>query len=158
MSERPYLGVGMKFPPQINPATGRIVTSPEEQSVKESVYLILMTHKSERLTRPDFGSEINEYVFLDVGVTRINILIRELTETILSQEPRVSDVRIDVEDQTREGRFIINIDYMVSATHTRDSLVFPYYLENDDIMPEEEVYGDYDFEDSEEAVDEADSE
>ena len=37
----------MKFPPQINPATGRFAVSSEEESVKESVYLILMTQKTE---------------------------------------------------------------------------------------------------------------
>ena len=38
-----FLGTGMKFPPQVDKATGRFVVSSEEESVKESVYLILMT-------------------------------------------------------------------------------------------------------------------
>ena len=47
----------MKFPPQIDPATGRFVTASEEESVKESVYLILMTQRTERFLRPEFGSD-----------------------------------------------------------------------------------------------------
>ena len=149
MSNRPYLGVGMKFPPQINPATGRIVTSDEEMSVKESIYLILMTAKTERLVRPDFGSRINEYTFMDAGVTRMHMLSRELTEMILTQEPRVTDVRINIEDQTLQGRIIINIDYFVASSHTRDSLVFPYYLEQEEDMGIDEEFGEFDLENTE---------
>ena len=45
MKTNTFLGRGMKFPPQVNPATGRIVTSEDNISVKESIYLILMTNK-----------------------------------------------------------------------------------------------------------------
>lgn len=131
MSNRPYLGVGMKFPPQVNPATGRIVTADEEMSVKESVYLILMTAKTERLVRPNFGSNINEYTFMDIGATRTNILRREIMSLILEQEPRISEVNVEVEDQTVMGRVIININYMIAGSHTMESLVFPYYLEKE---------------------------
>lgn len=149
MGNRPYLGTGMKFPPQINPATGRIVTASEIASVKESIYLILMTSKTERLTRPDFGSRINAYTFMDIGITQTNILQRELREMILTQEPRVSDVDINIEDQTRQGRLIINIDYEISATHQRDSMVFPYYLEREDEVTKEDEFSDYDLENTE---------
>ena len=36
----------------------------EEKSVKESIYLILMTRRTERLTRPFFGSNIDSYAFM----------------------------------------------------------------------------------------------
>ena len=127
--DKTYLGSGMAFPIQVNPATGRIVVSSEEKSVKESIYLILMTGKTERLARPNFGSRLGSYPFMDMGYTRVNMVIRELRETILSQEPRISAVDINVEDQTRQGRIIFNIDYVIAANHTRDSLVFPFYLE-----------------------------
>ena len=58
MADKAFLGMGMKFPPQINPATGRFVVSTNEESVKESIYLILMTQKSERFLRPEFGSDL----------------------------------------------------------------------------------------------------
>ena len=35
MPEDHFLGTGMKFPPQINPATGRFMVSSEEESVKD---------------------------------------------------------------------------------------------------------------------------
>ena len=96
MPDNSFLGAGMKFPPQINPATGRFVISSQAESVKESVYLILMTQKSERLVRPGFGSRIMSYTFMDTNLTALNMMIRELEDQILSQEPRIGNVDINV--------------------------------------------------------------
>lgn len=146
MGNKAYLGTGMKFPPQINPANGRIVTASEEVSIKESVYLILMTSKTERLVRPNFGSRINAYTFMDINYTVLNMLSRELTEMILNNEPRISDCSVEIENQTRQGRLIINISYQIAATHQKDSLVFPYYLDSADEAEENmelDQYADY---------------
>ena len=58
MSSKSFLGTGMKFPPQIDPGTGRFSLSSGAQSVRESVYLILMTQRGERWLEPEFGSRI----------------------------------------------------------------------------------------------------
>lgn len=137
MPGKKFLGSGMKFPPQINPATGRFMVSSEEQSVKESIYLILMTQKTERFVRPGYGSTLMSYTFMDVNATTLNMMRRTIMEQIMEQEPRVSDIEITMDTQTREGCLIVNIDYYVSATNQRDNLVFPFYL-NADV--EEESY------------------
>lgn len=128
MEDRAYLGKGIKFPLQINKATGRFVMAQEEESVKESIYIILMTQKEERFTRPDFGSRILSYTFMDTSVTRINMMARELEETILEQEPRVSEVDVSVDPQLERGCLIINIKYTIAESNTQDNLVFPFYL------------------------------
>lgn len=128
MQGKAFLGSGMKFPLQVNKATGRIIMSEGEQSVKESVYIILMTQKEERLTRPNFGSRILSYTFMDTSLTRLNMMARELEQTVLSQEPRVSEVEAVVEPKLDKGCLIIRINYTVAQSHTRDSVVFPFYL------------------------------
>lgn len=128
MQEKKFLGSGMKFPPQIDPATGRFMVSAAEQSVKESIYLILMTQKTERFVRPAYGSTLMTYTFMDVNVTRLHMMRREIMEQILTQEPRVSNVAIAIDTQTKDGCLIVNIDYTVSETNQRDNLVFPFYL------------------------------
>ena len=157
MADNRFLGTGCKFPVQIDPATGRFMTISGNRSVKESLYLILMTQRTERLVRPDFGSEIMNFTFMDTGTTMLSILKRNLSQTILSQEPRISDLDITLEHRDRQGVIIINLDYMVSETNTRDNMVFPFYLdrgssENEedietDIPPEEGVISYYDTED-----------
>ncbi|MBD9151339.1 MAG: baseplate protein [Lachnospiraceae bacterium] len=128
MEDKAYLGKGIKFPLQINQATGRFVMAEKEESVKESVYIILMTQKEERFTRPDFGSNILSYTFMDTSVTRINMMARELEETILEQEPRISEVDVSVDPQLDKGCLIINIVYTIAESNTQDNLVFPFYL------------------------------
>lgn len=130
MSEKNFLGRGMKFPPQINPATGRFIISSEEESVKESIYLILMTQKTERFLRPEFGSDLMSYTFMDVNLTSVSILKRSITEQILSQEPRVADISIETDSTTRQGCLILDIGYTIIESNTRDNLVFPFYLDH----------------------------
>jgi len=150
MAGRDYLGVGMKFPPQIDSATGRVMTVAEDRSVKESIYLILMTRKTERLVRPWFGSKIDSYVFMDTGYTMLNMVSSEIHDLIMNQEPRVSDVDVAIEPQLENGRLLFNIGFVVASTHTRDSLVFPYYLEKsideteDEFAPQEDFYEESD--------------
>ena len=151
MANNRYLGTGAKFPLQVDPATGRIMTVSGNRAVKESLYLILMTQVTERLVRPDFGSNIMSYAFMDTGTTMMSILRRDLTQTILQQEPRISDIQVETEYRADLGAVIIRINYMVSATNTRDNLVFPFYLdrgshreEQTEIEPLERIYYDDD--------------
>ena len=128
-TDNSFLGKGMKFPPQINPATGRFVTASAEESVKQSIYLILMTQVTERPLRPEFGSNIMSYTFMDKNAGRLNMVSR----------PRVSDVSVDIDMGERSGVLIFNIDYTIAATNTRDNLVFPFYL---NVTDEEEEEGE----------------
>ena len=128
MADHAYLGSGLKFPLQVNKATGRIMMADAEQSVKESVYMILMTQKGERFTRRNFGSRLLSYTFMDTSITRIHMMAREIEQTILSQEPRIFDVDVTVKPELDKGCLIVNIVYTIAANHTKDSLVFPFYL------------------------------
>lgn len=137
MAERKFLGTGLKFPPEIDRATGRFKTVSGEESVKESIYLILMTQRSERFVRPSFGSDIMSYTFMDTGETMLSIFRRNITQTILEQEPRVSDVAVTTEVAERQGMVIVSINYIVSETNKRDNLVFPFYLNTGEETGEE---------------------
>lgn len=135
MDEKLYLGAGMKFPPQVNKATGRFVLSSQEENVKESIYLILMTQKTERFMRPEFGSEILSYAFADTSETMLTLMQRELEQDILQNEPRVEDVTIRMDAKSRSGYLMIYIDYQLRGSSIRDNMVFPFYLSGE---PEEE--------------------
>ena len=124
-----FLGSGMKFPPQINPATGRFEVAKGETSIKESVYLILMTQKSERWIRPEFGSSLMNYTFMDTSATMLNVMARDVASDLMSQEPRLADVKVRIDSSSKPGCLIIYIDYLVRATNVRDNLVFPFYLD-----------------------------
>lgn len=102
---------GLKFPPQIHHATGRFLISEGAQNVKESVYLILMTQKSERFTRPEFGSLVMTYPFTEPSSTRKHMMEREIRETIQSQEPRIADVEVEISFEPETQKLFISVDY-----------------------------------------------
>lgn len=128
MDNSAFLGAGMRFPPQIDPGTGRFAVSSGERSVKESVYLILMTSRGERWLEPNFGSSMASYAFMDTSPTMLRMLSDELRELILTQEPRISEVDVEIDPEIREGCLIVSIRYMVAASNSEDNLVFPFYL------------------------------
>ena len=128
MDDRQYLGTGMKFPPQVDPGTGRFTLSSGAQSVKESIYIILMTNQGERWLEPTFGSQIMRYTFMDTSLTMLNIMSNELRTFLLEQEPRISNVEVDINPEVRDGCLIVNIQYTIADTNTQDNLVFPFYL------------------------------
>ncbi|MCR5402668.1 MAG: GPW/gp25 family protein [Butyrivibrio sp.] len=146
--EQAFLGTGVAFPPQVDPATGRFKMSSGAQSVKESIYLILMTQVTERLTRPGFGSDTASYIFMDASLTELTLMRRDLTETILEQEPRIRDVDISTEMQEQQGYILVNIDYILRENNISGNLVFPFYLNVEPEPINEPEYYDADVIDS----------
>lgn len=123
-----FLGTGMKFPPQINPTTGRFTTVSGRESIRESIYLILMTQRGERFMNPTYGSSIMNYTFASADATMQTIMTSEITADILRNEPRVSDVQITMDSDTKPGCLFINIDYTIASDNSVDNMVFPFYL------------------------------
>ena len=135
MANERFLGSGMKFPPQIDKSTGRFVISAGEQSVKESIYLILMTQRGERWLEPQFGARLLSYSFMDTSPTMLGLMKNDLTSVLLVLEPRLADVTVSIDPMVRNGCLLINISYVIAQTNQRDNLVFPFYL---NVQPEEE--------------------
>ncbi|MDR1292750.1 MAG: GPW/gp25 family protein [Clostridiales Family XIII bacterium] len=125
-----FLGSGMKFPPQANKATGRFAVSSGAQSVKESVYLILMTSVGERRLLPEFGSSLARYAFMDMTLTNLSMLRNDVMDIILSQESRISDVEVAADAESRDDCVVISIAYRIAETNAVDNLVFPFYLKS----------------------------
>lgn len=123
-----FLGTGMKFPPQVNKATGRFEMVSGEDCIRQSIYLILMTLKRERFIHPDFGSSLLEYTFMEENSSMKNLLVSELERDIRKAEPRIYNVKIAVEPVQKEDCLMISIDYTIRKTNHRDNMVFPYYL------------------------------
>ncbi len=77
---------------------------------------------------------------MDVTPTELTIMRRDISDSILRQEPRVSDVDITTEMEGQQGYILINIDYTLTDTNQRDNLVFPFYLNAEPESSEEEEY------------------
>ena len=124
-----FLGVGWKFPVQVDPATGRIQTSGYEEDIQEAIRIILMTRKGERMMLPEFGCGVQDHIFDSMDVTAMASMEEEILDALVRWEPRIADPRVEVEmDPQGEGRLNVRISYVVRTTNNPYNLVFPYYL------------------------------
>ncbi|MDR0853282.1 MAG: GPW/gp25 family protein [Clostridiales Family XIII bacterium] len=127
-TEQAFLGSGMKFPPQANKATGRFSVSSGAQSVKESIYLILMTAVGERVLAPEFGSSLSQYAFMDITLTNLTMMRNDIRRLLMQQEPRIDDINVELDAGSKDNCLIINITYTLAESNVIDNYVFPFYL------------------------------
>lgn len=120
---------GMKFPPQADAATGRFLVSEGALSIKESIYLILMTQKTERVSNPQFGSRTMSYTFADTSPTMLHMMEQRLEEDIISQEPRITEVSVQVEKKDSSEYLHIYIHYRIEDSETAVSQAFMFSLD-----------------------------
>ena len=124
-----FLGLGWKFPPQVDATTGRIQTVSYEEDIAEAIRIILFTRKGERPMRPEFGSTIYNYLFSTMDYTTVKRMERELLEAIIRWEPRVVEPEVSVDTGEMEsGLLKIEVRYIVRTTNNPYNLVFPYYM------------------------------
>lgn len=125
-----FLGRGFAFPPRIDAATGRFVMAENEEDIRQSIYIILMTRMKERAMLPDFGSSIHDYMF-GVPDSDFELKInREIQEALMKYEPRIVNVQTEIDKRDLgKGLIYLNISYLVRSTNNPNNLVFPYYLE-----------------------------
>jgi phage baseplate assembly protein W len=128
----PTLGVGWGFPikPEDSSARDRISVAEYEESVRQSILIILSTAKGERAMRPDFGSGLSELVFSVNSPATQAMAAFEAREALETWEPRIEV--LDVETATagdRGEQLLIYIDYRVRTTDNRFNLVYPFYLD-----------------------------
>jgi len=129
-----FLGVGWSFPVGpadpggLVPGPGDVALARYEESVRQSVWLILNTSPGERVMRPGFGCGLHDMVF-SVGsaatATRVADAVRR---GLTIWEPRLD--LLDVAVKTDEpSTLLIQISYRVRATNNVFNLVYPFYLD-----------------------------
>lgn len=127
-SKKKFLGRGWSFPPTFDSSTGELMLSEAEQDIKESLRILLTTRIGERLMQPEYGCNLEEYVFENINRTMIT-LIHELVETaILYFEPRIKLENVLVrQENALEGMLEIEVVYRIKSTNSRSNIVFPFY-------------------------------
>lgn len=124
-----FLGKGWKYPVSIQ--KGKIAFSEGEDSIRESIMIILGTAKGERVMRPDFGCGINELVFAPNNTSTVTLITFHVKEALLKWEPRIEVLNVSITpDEEEQNRLNVNIEYMVKTSNTKKNMVYPFYLES----------------------------
>lgn len=124
-----FLGRGWKFPIEVDEVTGRLKQSEYEEDIAEAIKIIIWTAKGERIMRPDFGSDLERFLFENNDDATLRLIEAEITEAIIMWEPRVDRVEVSVErDRTYDQRLLIHVQYEVRTTNNLYNQVYPFYL------------------------------
>ncbi len=126
--QKAFLGRGVGFPICTGP-DGTLKSADFEESVRQSIWVILGTAKGERVMRPDFGCGIYTIVFRNNSSALAGRVAQEVRESLLMFEPRIDVLSVVVTPQNRGEVLLISVDYEVRATNNVFNLVYPFYLE-----------------------------
>ncbi|MBW4668226.1 MAG: GPW/gp25 family protein [Cyanomargarita calcarea GSE-NOS-MK-12-04C] len=127
---KPFLGKGVGFPVTVE-NNGVLAQAAYEESIRQSVWIVLGTAKGERVMRPDFGCGIYDLVFEVNSPSTVGKVSQSVREALLLFEPRIDvlDVQVGSVSDFEGEKLLINIDYQVRATNNVFNLVYPFYLE-----------------------------
>ncbi len=122
-----FLGVGWSFPVHLD--NHQIALAAYEESVSQSIWLILSTAPGERPMRPDFGCGIYDQVFAVNNATTTGLIAQQVRQALVNWEPRIDLLDVQVTTGDNDSTLLISIDYQVRATNNAFNLVYPFYLE-----------------------------
>lgn len=122
-----FLGRGWAFPPDLD-TTGEMATAAYEEDIRQAIRIVLGTTPGERVMRPDFGAGLNALVFEPINTTTMTLARHRVEEALITWEPRIDQITVQVTAEAPLGRLMIDIRYRVRATNTFYNLVYPFYL------------------------------
>lgn len=125
-----HLGQGFAFPLSIS-QQGGLTLSTEGQSVRESIWLILLTEPGERLYRPDFGCRLSELAFAPINAETLMLMRIWVQEALEQWEPRIDLESVLARPRVDQGAVYIIVNYRLKTTYERQSLVYPFYLQGE---------------------------
>ncbi len=122
-----FLGTGWAFPPSFSKGPQSVVMVSDEDDIRQSLEILLTTSVGERFLRPEYGCDLRRYLFepLDEGLVAY---IRDLVgNAILYHEPRIKLTNLALTPQNDEGILLIELEYVIRTTNSRQNFVFPFY-------------------------------
>src|SRR5688500_11300796 len=117
VDEKAFLGRGWAFPVRPD-VSGDLAVAAYEEDIRQAVQIILGTAHGERLMRPDFGAGLQALVFEPINTTTKALVRQRVEEALITWEPRIDNVAVQVTAEPERGRLSIEIRYRVRATNT----------------------------------------
>lgn len=105
--------------PGLHVTVGRADTVQGEDSIHQALLLLLSTRPGERVMRPQYGCDLDRFVFSPIDDTTAGIAIHYVTRAIERWEPRIELLAIDARrspNPQRPEQLDLLIEYRVRAT------------------------------------------
>jgi uncharacterized protein len=126
--DRSFLGTGWNFPPTFRREWYGVEMLSGEDDIRSSIGIILNTIPGERVMLPNFGCNLQPYVFDTMNPANTTLIEKIVHDALVFHEPRI--IVGDITTTTDQELGILNIDiqYTVIATNTRYNYVYPFYI------------------------------
>lgn len=126
--QKDWLGLGWHNPVAIDPRTGMVALAAYEDDIRQSIIIILMTERGERVMRPDFGCGIHGLVYAVIDTATLTRVEAEVRESLIKYEARIEVIGVKALPlRAAEGILDVELEYRVRRTNQTDNLVYPFY-------------------------------
>jgi phage baseplate assembly protein W len=127
--QKSFLGVGVGFPVRLT-SEQTLESAIYEEDIRQAIRIILGTNPGDRLMRPDFGAGLDQFIFEPVNTATMAQVKTRVEEALIDWEPRMvlDEVKVSA-DPSERNSLLIEVQYRVRATDSRQNLVYPFYLE-----------------------------
>jgi uncharacterized protein len=129
METKSFLGTGWAFPPTFSGKADFTAMAEDEADIWQSLMILLSTVPGERVHRPEYGCGIHKMVYEKMNSNTMTLFKHMIEKAVLLFEPRITlnDVKFDFNNE-KEGKLLIELDYMVRLTNSRSNMVYPFYF------------------------------
>ena len=101
---------------------GDIKTADNVNAIRQSLYNILYTKPGSRVMRPDYGLNLERYLFEPFDTFTADTIAEHILNSVEQYEPRIFLQNVNVTLDHTEGAFVVDITYTVRNTATVDTL------------------------------------
>jgi phage baseplate assembly protein W len=126
-----FLGTGWAFPPTFDPDLLTVTTVSDDTDIEQSLNILLSTAIGERIMQPQFGCDLQPYLFQPLNPHLIGFLKDRVKNAILYYETRIklNSVTVTPLDSVDllQGRFTITINYTIITSNSRFNYVYDYF-------------------------------
>lgn len=124
----PFIGSGWSFPIEFDKEKKAVKMLFGKEEIKSSLDVLFATKTGERVMRPDYGSELDHFLFMPMDTGIKTYMANVIKNAILFHEPRIKTDSVEIEEsQTEQGVLEIKISYTILVTNSRYNYVFPFY-------------------------------
>ena len=106
---RAFKDISLSFSP--HPVTKDLPILKNESAIRRSVRNIVETIPTEKFFNPDFGSDVYKSLFDFVDFGTANVIQGQVKTSINNFEPRVDNVRVEVDPQPDLNQFEVTVIY-----------------------------------------------
>jgi hypothetical protein len=125
----PDFDAGQNAPGLQLSAGGKIATITGEESIRQSILLLLATAPGERVMHPDYGCNLHRLVFAPNDESTAGLAMHYVRQSIERFEPRVEILALDASrSEERPELLEISLAYQVRATQQSGQITFSLNL------------------------------